>query len=306
MRGQQTKWGVRLCALIIMAGLFMTCQTIKENIGALSGGKVSTSDVETVEKTTKAVRSSFAEITEEEEYYIGRAVSAMILSQYTVYKNDVLTKYINRVGNAVAIHSDRPETYAGYHFLILDTEEVNALAAPGGLIFITKGLLKRCEDEEMLGTILAHEVGHVSGKHGLRSIKKSRLVDAFRIIGAEAAKRYTPERLSQLTDIFENTLGDIAENLIERGYDRKYEYEADKLSVKTSARTGYDANGLLAFLGTMVDDKSSESSKGWFKTHPSAKDRIGRATKEISSIKPMPAKNKARTSRFQNAIKTLK
>ena len=306
MKSQRMKWGIRLSLLIILIGVFMTCQTIKENIGVLTGGKVSTSDVETVEKTTKAVRSSFAEITEEEEYYIGRAVSAMILAEYPVYKNDALTKYVNRVGNAVVIHSDRPETYAGYHFLILDTEEVNAMAAPGGFIFISKGLLKRCGDEEMLSSILAHEVGHVSGKHGLRSIKKSRLIDAFRIIGSEAAKRYAPENLAQLTEIFEDALGDIAEKLIERGYDRKYEYEADELSVKISARTGYDAHGLLDFLATMVDDTSSESSKGWFKTHPSANDRIGRVDKEIASIKNMPSKITARTARFQSAMKSLR
>lgn len=306
MRNPKAKFIVVLCGLVALAALFMSCQTIKENIGTLTGGKVSTSDVEAVEKTTQAVRKTFAEITDEEEYYIGRAVSAMILSQYPVYKNDALTKYVNRVGNAVVIHSDRPETYAGYHFLVLDTEEVNALAAPGGFIFITKGLLKRCGNEETLGCILAHEVGHVSAKHGLQSIKKSRLIDAFRIIGAEASKRYAPEKLAQLTDIFEDTLGDIAEKLIERGYDRKYEYEADKLSVKTSVRTGYDANGLLDFLGTMVDDTSGESAKGWFKTHPSAKDRIGRAQKEILSISTMPAENNARTSRFQNAMKSLR
>jgi predicted Zn-dependent protease len=306
MRNPKMKAIFAITGFVAFSVLFMTCQTIKENIGVLTGGKVSTSDVETVEKTTEAVRKSFAEITDEEEYYIGRAVSALILSQYPVYKNDALTKYVNRVGTAVLIHSDRPETYGGYHFLILDTEEVNALAAPGGFIFITRGLLKRCQDEEMLGTILAHEVGHVSAKHGLQSIKKSRLIDAFRIIGSEASKRYAPEKLAQLTDIFEDTLGDIAEKLIEKGYDRKYEYEADKLSVKTSARTGYDAKGLLAFLDSMVDDASSESGKGWFKTHPSAKDRIGRVQKEISAIKAMPAINSARTSRFQNAIKSLK
>jgi predicted Zn-dependent protease len=306
MNSKMKRRGTQLCVVIILTGMLVGCQTIKENIGVLTGGKVSASDVETVEKTTTALRSSFAEITEEEEYYIGRAVSAMILAEYPVYKNDALTNYINRVGNAVAIHSDRPETYAGYHFLILDTEEVNAMAAPGGFIFITKGLLKRCKDEEMLGTILAHEVGHVSGKHGLRSIKKSRLIDAFRIIGAEASKRYAPENLAQLTEIFENALGDIAEKLIERGYDRKYEYEADELSVNISARTGYDAHGLLDFLDTMVDDTSSESNKGWFKTHPSAKDRIGRVKKEIASIKTRPARIEARTTRFQGAIKGMR
>jgi predicted Zn-dependent protease len=305
MRNSKIRLIVVFGGLVILAVFFMTCQTIKENIGVLTGGKVSTSDVQAVEKTTKAVSKTFAGISEEEEYYIGRAVSALILSQYPVYKNDALTKYINRVGNAVVIHSDRPETYAGYHFLILDTDEVNALAAPGGFIFITKGLLKRCHDEEMLGCILAHEVGHVSAKHGLQSIKKSRLIDALEIIGTEAARRYAPEKLAKLTDIFEDTLGDIAEKLIERGYDRKYEYEADKLSVKTSARTGYSANGLLDFLDTMVDDESRGLDKGWFKTHPSAKDRIGRVQKELSSVQTIPAKNDARTRRFQNAIKSL-
>jgi predicted Zn-dependent protease len=306
MRHSKTRFIIILSGLVVLAAFLMTCQTIKENIGTLTGGKISTSDVETVEKTTQAVRKSFAEITDEEEYYIGRAVSALILSQYPVYKNDALTTYVNRVGNAVVIYSDRPETYAGYHFLILDTAEVNALAAPGGFIFITKGLLKRCRDEEMLSSILAHEVGHVSAKHGLQSIKKSRLIDAFRIIGSEASKRYAPEKLAQLTDIFEDTLGDIAEKLIERGYDRKYEYEADELSVKTSVRTGYDAHGLLDFLDTMVDDSSTESGKGWFKTHPSAEDRIGRVQKEIAGVQAMPSKIDARTARFQDAMKTLK
>jgi predicted Zn-dependent protease len=112
--------------------------------------------------------------------------------------------------------------------------------------------------------------------------------------------------LAQLTDLFEDALGDIAEKLIERGYDRKYEYEADKLSVKTSARTGYNANGLLDFLDTMVDDTSAGSDKGWFKTHPSAKDRIGRVQKEIASVQTIPAKNDTRTMRFQNVTKSLK
>jgi predicted Zn-dependent protease len=157
----------------------------------------------------------------------------------------------------------------------------------------------------MLGCILAHEVGHVTAKHGLQSIKKSRLIDAFTIIGQEAVERYGPEKLAQLTDIFEEVLGDIAEKLIERGYDRKYEYEADKLSIQIANHAGYDVNGLPDFLDTMVDDTSTESVKGWFKTHPSAKDRIGRAEKEISSLMSAPSEKTERTDRFQNAMKGL-
>lgn len=290
---------------LVLSMILMTCSTVQQQIGTITGGKVTGSDVETATKITKAVRNSFADITEEEEYYIGRAVAAMILSRYPVYKNEALAQYVNSVGNATAIYSERPETYAGYHFLILDTEEVNAMAAPGGFIFITKGLLKRCRNEEMLGCILAHEVGHVTAKHGLQSIKKSRLIDAFTIIGQEAVERYGPEKLAKLTDIFEEVLGDIAEKLIERGYDRKYEYEADRLSILIASDTGYDVNGLRDFLDTMVDDTSTESGKGWFKTHPSAKDRIGRVEKEISSLASPPSEKEVRTVRFQNAIKGL-
>ncbi len=83
---------------------------------------------------------------------------------------------------------DRPEIFAGYHFLVLDTDEVNAMAAPGGFIFVTKGLVKRCGDEETMAAILAHEIGHVAERHGLQSIKKSRLIDAFKVIGSEASQ----------------------------------------------------------------------------------------------------------------------
>ena len=295
-------------ALLLAAIILMLsgCAEMKQGIESLPGIKLSPSDTQSVIKTTKALRKSFSDITEEEEYYIGRSVSALILSKYSVYNNDVVTRYVNTVGNAVVIYSDRPEIYAGYHFLVLDSDEVNALAAPGGFIFITRGLLKRCVDEEMLAGILAHEVGHVSAKHGLRSIKKSRLIDAFKIMGQEAAAKYGPDELSQLSDVFEDVLGDISERLIERGYDRKYEYEADRLSVKFTSKTGYDPNGLVDFLKTMVDDSSKDSTHGWFKTHPSAKDRLNRARKEISALKTVPQKVAVRTTRFKEAVKLLK
>jgi predicted Zn-dependent protease len=292
---------------LVLAGLIlfsMNCATLEKGLDAVSA--VDSSDVEDAVKITQAVRKSFAEITEGEEYYIGRAVAALVLSRYPVYENKSLTAYINRVGQAVAIHSERPEIYAGYHFLVLNTDEVNALSAPGGFIFITKGLLKRCRNEEMLANILSHEVGHVAAKHGLQSIKKSRLMDAFGVIGETAARRFGPEELSELTTLFEEALGDIVEKLVERGYDRKYEYEADKLGVNGAALTGYDPNGMSAFLQTMVEDSAGQEGKGWFRTHPSAKDRLAKVTKQIKEIKPSPSEQKVRTGRFQQALMSLK
>lgn len=304
---RRVKSSVRILLALVLAAALTTCAVVEKGVDMLPAtGKVSEKDKEAIVKTTKAIRSSFADITEEEEYFIGRTVAALILSRYPVYDNKAVTSYVNHVGNAVVVYSERPEIYAGYHFLVLDSGEVNALSAPGGFIFITKALLERCKDEEMLSCILSHEVVHVSAKHGLQSIKKSRLVDAFKIIGQEAADRYAPERLAQLTDIFEDVLGDIVENLIERGYDRKYEYEADKLGVQTAVRTGYTPQGLTGFLQTMVDDAYKAGLKGWFQTHPSAADRMERVKKEIAGMSSVPSTEAARTQRFQNAMKALK
>ena len=205
-------------------------------------------------------------------------------------------KGIEKESFDAVILSSVVQYFPDIHYLLQVLEGAVNAVKPGGFIFITKGLLKRCRDEEMLGCILAHEVGHVSAKHGLRSIKKSRLVDAFKIMGQEATRAYGPQELAQLTTIFEDALGDIAEKLIESGYDRKYEYEADKLGATVGAKTGYSPQGLVDFLQTMVDQPGA-SDKGWFKTHPSAKDRINRAQKEIGKLKTKPAKQEANASR---------
>jgi len=288
--------------LLLLAG----CSIVQQGADVLKGtGAISADQAKTIQKTSETIRSTFGDITEEEEYYIGRSVAALILSRYPVLQNPTLTKYVSTMGNAMALYSDRPETFAGYHFLVLDSDEVNALAAPGGLVFLTKGLIKRCQDEDTLALILAHEIGHVNAKHGLQSIKKSRLVDAFKLLGSAAVKTYAPETLAKLTGVFEDTLGDIVGSLVERGYDRKYEYEADGLAVKFAGRAHYDAGGLTRFLKTMVGDASAASGKGWFKTHPSPQDRIAGASPVITALGAVKIAD-ARTARFKQAVAGLK
>jgi beta-barrel assembly-enhancing protease len=282
------------------------CSVVQQGADVLKGtGTISSSQANTIQKTSEVIRSTFGDISEEEEYYIGRSVAALILSRYTVLQNAALTQYISTMGSAIALYSDRPETFAGYHFLVLDSDEVNALAAPGGMIFLTKGLIKRCKDEDTLALILAHEIGHVTAKHGLQSIKKSRLVDAFKLLGTTAIKTYAPETVAKLTGIFEDTLGDIVGSLVERGYDRKFEYEADGMAVKFAGRAHYDTGGLTRFLKTMVGDAAASAGKGWFKTHPSPQDRISEATPAITALGAIKIAD-ARTARFKQAVVGLK
>jgi predicted Zn-dependent protease len=305
MRAARPAFVLSVFAAVLLATT--ACSVIQEGAGVLSDtGKISAKDRDTIVKTSKAVRSTFAEITEEEEYYIGRSVSALILSKYKPYQNAALTSYLATMGTAISYSSDRPETYAGYRFIVLDTDEINAMAAPGGFIFITRGLLKQCKNEEMIAAVLAHEIGHVAARHGLQSIKKSRLVDTFKLIGTEAAKRYGPEELAQLTTVFEGVLDDVVGSLVERGYDRKYEYEADQAAVKFAVKTGYDPKGLSAFLKTLTGGDASGGAKGWFKTHPSAEDRLGRVNTQISGLGKTPATLAVRTDRFIQSVKGLR
>ena len=296
----------KIVGVLLAGALLASCSAIEKGTNVLAGtGKISEKDRTAIVKTSTAARSTFAEITEQEEYYIGRGVAALVLAQYPVYHNDGLTRYVNTVGQSVAAFSDRPETYAGYHFVILDSDDINALAAPGGFVFVTRGLLRRCVNEEMLAAVLAHEVGHVAAKHGLQSIKKSRLIDAFKVIGQQAAQRYGPEQLSQLTTIFEGTLGDVVDTLILRGYDRKYEYEADDMAVKYAAATGYSPQGLADFLQTMTGGHGAEQGKGWFKTHPAAGERLDRVKAKITSMGAVPQIVPVRTQRFQQSLKGI-
>lgn len=288
-----------LAAALILASA--GCAMLQKSAETVT--KVSTSPVL---KTAVALRNTFADISDEEEYYIGRSVSALILAKYPVYENEALTRYVNQVGCAVAAFSNRPETFAGYHFLVLDSAEINAFAAPGGFIFITKGLLAQCRDEEMLASVLAHEVGHVNGKHGLQAIKQSRLIDAFKTLGAQAAAKYSPAEVAQLTDLFQGALSDIAGQLIEKGYDRKLEYEADSYSVKFTKATGYNPNGLLDFLQALAKETGKEGDKGMFRTHPTPDQRMEKVRLLISGLNSVPKKDSVRTQRFKKAMAGLK
>ncbi len=290
-------WAIVLSGLILTAALG-SCSWIEQNKKYFTE-----ENLKKAGEAAKVVRHTFADITEEEEYYIGRSVAALILSRYDVYDQPSLNAYVNLLGNAVAAYSDRPEIYGGYHVLVLDTEEINALSAPGGFVFITRGLLKQCRDEEMLAAVLAHEIGHIAARHGLQAIKKSRLVDAFKLLGHEVAKKYTPEELRQLTEVFEGALGDIAGTLIERGYDRKFEYEADSLSVKFGLATGYHPEGLTDFLKNLAAREGEQKGRGWFKTHPAPKDRLAKVEKTVAQVSTLPVRDSIRANRFKKFFK---
>lgn len=269
------------------------------NVSSLTGGRVSSNvNIAKVAKGVNQVRKGFSEISESEEYFIGRAVAAQVLTRYKPLNDPGLNAYAQKVAQAVALASDRPSTFKGYHVQLLDSDEVNAFAAPGGFLFVTRGLLKLVKSEDELAAVLAHEVAHVSKKHGLKTIQTSRLTSAFTILGSEAAKSYTSEQVSQLTTAFEGAVDDVVNKLVVNGYSRDKEYEADKEGAAYARAANYDPGALKTFLARL--EAAQGGGGGMFKTHPSAAKRRS----ELGSVSPGPGykRSNERGRRFSQAV----
>ncbi len=240
-------------------------------------------------------------ISDEEEYYVGRAVAARILSTNHLVNNKKLTDYVNLVGQSVAIHSEKPFTYGGYHFAVLDDSQINAFACPGGIIFITRGMVNAVKDEDELAAVLAHEVGHINHRDGINAISQSRWTEALTVIGADAAKTYGSQDAAKLAGLFEGSIDDVFKTLVVNGYGRSQEYDADRASLAYLAATGYEPRALKDFLERIVK-QSKGSEGGIMKTHPATSDRIENVIANMPEQKADPALVQMRSRRFAAAV----
>ena len=265
-------------------------------------GTISSEDKEQIDRMAQETEKAARPMTDQEEYYVGRAVAATILGQYRLYQNESLLRYVNEVGQDVVLASDRPFTYGGYHFAILDTAEVNALSCPGGIIFITRGMLKRVQNEEELAAVLAHEVGHVNHKDGIAAIQRARWVQVATLLGAEAAKKMSGADLAQLVSLFEGSVNDVVKTLIVNGYSREQEGASDLSSMAFMYRAGYDPHGLANYLERLAKEQTGGTKEGLFTTHPGMKERLAQAKAVIAGNKWPQTTHPARDQRFRQLL----
>jgi beta-barrel assembly-enhancing protease len=207
------------------------------------------------------------------EIAFGRAIAARILGRYKAYDNPALIKYVSLVGATLALSTNRPELE--FHLMILDTDELNAYAAPGGYIFITKGALQLMKDESELAGVLAHEVAHVTEKHVVKELKIKGTDDSSdlaRLIGggSDAARA-----------AFGQAVDKGLELIFKDEYKREDEMQADRTSVTISALSGYDPTGLARYLNRIkpVKDKIPAPADS---THPTFDIRIAEINSAIS------------------------
>lgn len=295
------------CAGAMLAGMALVsgCSTVAQ-VGATVGqatGVITPQQADSLVKSAAAVEKTFKDITPEQEYYIGRSVGASIISTYKVYDNEEATRYLNVLGQSVSRFSDMPDTFKGYRFLILESDEINAFAAPGGFIFISRGMIRLCKTEDDLAAIIAHEVGHVQLRHAVKAIKSSRLTSALTILAMEGAKSFGGDQLAQLTTAFEGSIGDITSTLMNSGYARGQEREADRVAIVILQRIGYRQASLVDVLERMGKVLETDH-RGFGATHPPADTRI----KELLPIiddNNTPVPTSARQKRFDRLVKGI-
>ena len=256
--------------------------------------------IDSVKKVDQAIQKSAEDITPEQEYYIGRSVAANVLAQYKAFDREQANQYLNIVVKNLSLHSLRPETFGGYHALILDSDQINAFGAPGGLILVTRGMLRCCSTETELAAVLAHEISHIQYQHGLKAIKNDRLTSVFAVVGTEVASNLGNEDVQKLTTAFGGSITDITKTLIGSGYARDLEVQADQGAVDTLIASGYNPAGLVSMLTQMKKNLKS-GGIDFAKTHPSPDERIRTVRLKIGKIQDLP-ESPAMTARFHAAL----
>ncbi len=209
----------------------------------------------------------------EEERNIGRTVAGGLLGAAPLVRDDRLQRYVNLVGRWVALQSERPDL--DWHFGVIDSEDINAFAMPGGYVFVTKGLYRQLNSEGELAGVLGHEIGHVIRKHHLRMMQQTRaLADLGAVVG---------RRMEGGSAIASNFMGNFWEAFA-RGLDKDAEYEADRIGMVLAARAGYDAYGLPTVLQEIGHVSASDSRVAFlFRTHPHPDDRFAKLSEAVGN-----------------------
>ncbi len=182
---------------------------------------------------------SIDQIDEPREIQIGQQLAAVLLGSKPLYPDMALQRYVNQLGRWISLQSARPDL--PWTFAVLDDAGFNAFAAPGGYVFITKGLLDRVADEGELAGILAHEITHVTARHHLIALNKTaRAGLVTQLIGSQLR--------NDLTGMVSAQFLALGRNVYSKGLDQQDEFDADRAGVALAASAGFDPYGLVAVL----------------------------------------------------------
>lgn len=227
----------------------------------------------------------FVMLSEKQELALGEQAAAEIAKEMIILpKSDPLAQYVDRIGQRLAVVSDRKNLF--YRFHVVDDSTINAFALPGGYIYIYRGLLAHMNNEAELAAVLGHEIGHVTARHSVQQYSKAQAYQ----LGVAITSIFVPipQGSTMLTDM-------LAMAVIQ-GYGRDAELQSDELSLEYLSRAGYNAKATIGVLETLkrLDELDTKEKKdagekvekyhGAFSSHPETRKRIDEAVTKFSDM----------------------
>lgn len=213
-------------------------------------------------------------MSEEKESTLGVELASEIEKEYPIYKSDpAASRYVENLGQRLVAASPI-QSGQQFHFQIVDSEDVNAFAIPGGWCYVNLGLLRQAESEAELASVVAHEIGHVTARHSAKGISRSQV---YSTLGG------------LLVSGDSGALTQLAVNLTQSGvllrHSRQDEFQADQLAVDTMINAQIDPNGLVTFFNKIDTIKQGASPRlaSYFSTHPPTSERIAQAKNRIAT-----------------------
>jgi predicted Zn-dependent protease len=199
----------------------------------------------------------------QDELKIGGAVAVDIVARNGgLVEDEAMTHHVALIGKSLSSYCSRPEL--NFRFGILNTDSINAFSAPGGYVFITRGLYNSVQGDQQLAAVLAHEISHITKRHALKIISRNEFMKGLFSTGGAVAN----------ISVFDNGVASISNTLMSKGFDPSSEYEADHEGRALASKAGYQRDALLDFLTQLYQVKGD--SKEAFNTHPPLSHRIER------------------------------
>jgi beta-barrel assembly-enhancing protease len=215
----------------------------------------------------------------EKEISLGSQIAAQFEQTAKLIDDPVVSEYVDRVGQNIVKHSDAK---VPFHIKVVDTDEVNAFAFPGGYFYVNKGLILAAENEAELAGVMAHEISHVAARHATQRMSKAQYLQIAAIPALFVGGYWAQMGI-------QNALG-LGINLELLGITRESEREADVLGIQYLWNTGYDPNAFVSFMEKMQEQEKAKPGRlaGFFRTHPYTIDRI---TYSMDEEKYLPEKD---------------
>ncbi len=235
-------------------------------------------------------------ISEAQEIQLGKESHEAIKKQMGVYPDEEVQKYVSDLGLKLAAASERPNL--PWTFTVIDDPVVNAFALPGGFIYITRGIMGYMNSEAELISVMGHEIGHVTGRHGVEQMSKQQLAQVGFMVGMVASPQFR-----QFGQLAQQGLG-----LMFLKFSRDHEREADDLGLRYLARGGYDPmemDNVFRTLGRVSAAQGAGRIPNWASTHPAPEDRVARIEEEVAAMAPEARHGKINREQFLEEVDHL-